>query len=347
MSEDPPPAQIPPEGEWVFVRQDDRFLVGAFGRGKFRTYEVVGSSEAAVAIVDRLKSTPLHRVAARIDPDDQARGVRTAATILDRCRARGDRPAPADLRPGDLLDCLGPETGHHLYALGTPFSRRSQPPSDVGAPRFAFQLARPFPPEVQEGVTAPWFGQPGGGAMVVLDRPIRWYVDQGFLDPVGEPMPQRFVDFLNGLDKLPPWTGLSFRGLPPGPFPEEGATILAEGVTATSRDPRVATENFAVRGLWAISGRSGRAIEQLSAAPDEREVVFRPGSLFTVLKVARLGDLAVVLLDDVAFWATGDQPVSATPLADFARLAKARIDDALEGPQVQVAAPGKFVGPIY
>lgn len=49
------------------------------------------------------------------------------------------------------------ETGHHLYALGTPM------------------------PGAMEGVAAPWFEQPGGGAMVVLERPVRWYVDQGYL----------------------------------------------------------------------------------------------------------------------------------------------------------------------
>ncbi|MFC6341384.1 TNT domain-containing protein [Nocardioides hankookensis] len=347
MSDDAAGTVTPPEGEWLVVRREERHLVGAFGRRSFRVYEEVATQDEASQLITRLRATPLHRVGAAFSAADLARGERTAAELLARSRARNERPAPAELQPGDLLDCVGPETGHHLYALGTPFSQRSQPPSDVGAARFAFQLARPFPPEVQEGIAAPWFGQPGGGAMVVLDRPIRWYVDQGYLDPIGEPMPQRFVDFLNGLDKLPPWTGLSFRGLPPGPFPEEGATILAQGVTATSRDPRVATENFAVRGLWAISGRSGRAIEELSAAPDDREVVFRPGSFFKVLKVARLGDLAVVLIDDVAFWATGRQPVTATPLADFARLAKARIEDALQEPPVQVGVPGKFVGPIY
>jgi hypothetical protein len=39
----------------------------------------------------------------------------------------------------------------------------------------------PLPAGVAEGVAAPWFGQPGGGAKVVLDAPVRRYVDAGLL----------------------------------------------------------------------------------------------------------------------------------------------------------------------
>lgn len=89
------------------------------------------------------------------------------------------------MHPGDQLDCFGLETGHHLYALGTPFHQRSQPPTDAGAPYVTFEVLGPLPPTATEGVAAPWFEQPGGGAMVVLDRPIRWYVDQQILGPTG------------------------------------------------------------------------------------------------------------------------------------------------------------------
>jgi hypothetical protein len=86
--------------------------------------------------------------------------------------------------PGDLLDSVGLETVHHVYALGTGFAQRSQPPTDVNAPYFAFEVAKDLPETVNEGVAAPWFGQRGGGPMVVLDRPVRWYVDQGLLVPL-------------------------------------------------------------------------------------------------------------------------------------------------------------------
>lgn len=56
----------------------------------------------------------------------------------------------------------------------------------MGAPYFTFEVSEALPSTVLEGVAAPWFGQPGGAAMVVFDRPIRWYVDQGFLAMLGE-----------------------------------------------------------------------------------------------------------------------------------------------------------------
>ena len=82
-----------------------------------------------------------------------------------------------------MLDFYGAETSHHLFAFGTPFQNRSHPPSDVGAPYFAFEVTEPLPEAVTEGIAVAWFEQPGGGAMVVLDRPIRWYVDHGHLAP--------------------------------------------------------------------------------------------------------------------------------------------------------------------
>ena len=42
-------------------------------------------------------------------------------------------------------------------------------------------------PEAQEGRAAAWFGQPGGGAMVVAEHPVRWYLDRGYLVEVTDP----------------------------------------------------------------------------------------------------------------------------------------------------------------
>lgn len=167
---------------WALTAVDGRPAVGGIGRNAFRAYAVVEKTSEAVAIAIRLATTPLPLRKTPLLPDEQDAGRATATGILERTRGRGGQAGPNGLQTGDLLDVLGPETGHHLYALGTPFPARSQPPSDVGAPYFTFRVVQPLPATVLEGRAAPWFEQPGGGAMVVLDRPIRWYVDNGYLE---------------------------------------------------------------------------------------------------------------------------------------------------------------------
>lgn len=118
--------------------------------------------------------------------DDAAleeRGRRTGAAIIRRVEARGGAAGPAELVPGDLLDLVGTDSGHHLFALGTPFPQRSQPPTEAGGPYHRYEV-RELPPGTREGVVAPWFEQPGGGAMVVLQRPVRWAVDHGYLTEI-------------------------------------------------------------------------------------------------------------------------------------------------------------------
>lgn len=175
-----PGSQPPPEGVWAVVPFDGRYVVGAVGRGQFVDYEAVASFDEAVALVVRLVGEPAAQLPVEDAEDLRERGRRTSATVLDRTRTRGGAAGTALLEPGDAVDLVGPETAHHLYALGTPFPERSQPPTDVGAAYHRYLLLRPLP-DATEGVCAPWFGQPGGGAMVVLQHPVRWYVDEGCL----------------------------------------------------------------------------------------------------------------------------------------------------------------------
>jgi len=64
--------------------------------------------------------------------------------------------------------------------------RAGPAPSDVGAAYHRYEVLRPLP-DAQEGLAPAWFEQPGGGAMVVLARPVRWYVDQGLLVELVDP----------------------------------------------------------------------------------------------------------------------------------------------------------------
>ena len=183
---DRPDAKQPPEGPWLLVPYGQQVLVGALGRGKFAPYEAMWTAEDAVDLAVRLAGSALPPRSTPVEPDAERSGLRTAEAVRERVAPLDGAPGPARLVPGDALDCFGVETGHHLYALGTPFPQRSQPPSDVGAPYFTFEVVQPFPDKVREGIAAPWFEQPGGGAMIVLDRPIRWYVDQSFLVLTGQ-----------------------------------------------------------------------------------------------------------------------------------------------------------------
>jgi hypothetical protein len=92
---------------------------------------------------------------------------------------------------------------------------------------------------------------------------------------------------LADLGRVPPWSGISFRGMADhASFGRETGTGVAAGLVATSRDPRIATENFTTPGLFAIVGSDGRAIESVSQVPTEQEVVFLPASVFTFVSTA-------------------------------------------------------------
>ena len=197
----PPPepgAPQPPEGPWLVVPFGSRFVVGAVGRGRFAPYESMWTLEDAVRLAVGLAAAPLSPGRVPADEGVRERGRATAAALIERTRARGGAPGPTGVGPGDLLDSVGLETVHHAYALGTAFARRSQPPTDLEAPYFALEVARDLPETVHEGVAAPWFGQPGGGAMVVLDRPVRWYVDQGLLVPLPPEGPAEPAESVEG-----------------------------------------------------------------------------------------------------------------------------------------------------
>jgi hypothetical protein len=182
-SPEDPGARQPPHGPWLLVSYGAQVLVGGMGRGKFATYEALWTVEDAIDLAVRLAASPLPPMQRDATDLERAAGERTTAGILARTAERGGSPGPTALGVGDMLDFYGAETSHHLFAFGTPFQNRSQPPSDVGAPYFAFEVTEPLPEAVTEGIAVAWFEPPGGGAMVVLDRPIRWYVDHGHLAP--------------------------------------------------------------------------------------------------------------------------------------------------------------------
>ncbi len=72
--------------------------------------------------------------------------------------------APGDpelLQEGTLIDRFGSPAGRGFSADGTPFTRRSLPPDALDAGYHRYRVERPLP--VHRTISAPWFGQPGGG----------------------------------------------------------------------------------------------------------------------------------------------------------------------------------------
>ena len=77
-----------------------------------------------------------------------------------------------------------------------------------------------------------------------------------------------------------------------------GGPTSPTALLSTSRDPRVATENFSTEAVYAVLSRTGRSIEPFSAARHEREVVLLPGTVLTLVTRVRVKDLGVTIVEE-------------------------------------------------
>lgn len=154
---------------------------------------------------------------------------------------------------------------------------------------------------------------------------------------------------LSALGKLPIARVIAFRGLPEGNPAPAGATVTSL-LTATSRNPQVAGENFAHRRLVAIASRKGRDIGMLAANPVEAEIVFLPGTTFLPLKEVSVPgtDVAVLLVEevDVGGGAVRDDRGMPASLADFESRVLEAVGEAFRAPPIVLSSPGKFAGPL-
>lgn len=158
---------------------------------------------------------------------------------------------------------------------------------------------------------------------------------------------QQVSTLLGALEKLPPHRGVSYRGIPADARfgHHEGQVVVTRLLTASSRDVRVATENFTSAGLYVVVGRTGRAIEHLSQRPEEQEVVFLPVSTFLVLQRARIDDLLVVVVEQLnPELGPADDPLAT--LEELGALAVVRVREARQRPPVRVGSPGKYCGDV-
>ena len=60
------------------------------------------------------------------------------------------------------------------------------PPDRLGIPVVSYEVLKPLPPNVLEGLTKKWFEQPGGVAQYYFPNKFKEYIDQGYLEPVNK-----------------------------------------------------------------------------------------------------------------------------------------------------------------
>jgi len=149
---------------------------------------------------------------------------------------------------------------------------------------------------------------------------------------------------LSTLEQLPPYVGLVFRGCEARSHERwPGRAHVTERLVSTSRDPRVATENFTTEAVYAVLSRTGRSIEPFSAARHEREVVLLPGTVLTLVTRVRVKDLGVTIVEEF------DPSAEEEPEVDLAAL-QVEIGRAVLEAQLREPVPdpieGKFAGDI-
>lgn len=96
---------------------------------------------------------------------------------------------------------------------------------------------------------------------------------------------------VQALDKLKPYVGLVYRGTTDWKRRKIGDTITLDGFVSTSTDLSIAVgfANDAKPGfgkepvIMEMDSRTGRDISELSALKDEGEILFKPGTTFTVV----------------------------------------------------------------
>jgi hypothetical protein len=150
------------------------------------------------------------------------------------------------------------------------------------------------------------------------------------------------------LAKLPPTVALTFRGMPAGVEPMSAMTMTSK-LVRTSRDPRVATDNFAHTMLFAIIARKARDVSNSAEHPEEAELVLLPGTVLNPIgqiRVTSMGSTAQILEEvdpSVGKFASAGMPESVDELIDMVvtQVSKARRMD-----PVELTSPGRYAGTI-
>ncbi|WP_147463593.1 hypothetical protein [Cellulomonas triticagri] len=152
--------------------------------------------------------------------------------------------------------------------------------------------------------------------------------------------------FLSAMDKLPRFDGLTFRGLPAGAEAPQSLSATT-GVHASSRSPRLASENFTTPALLVLLNRTARSLAEFSAHPDEREVVVLPSTVWRpLIELSVPGlDARVLVLEELDLTQSLPQPTEwGATLDELASRVVRVVQQDLGAAPVPVHIPGKFAG---
>ena len=83
---------------------------------------------------------------------------------------------------GTVIDRYGESHGSFLSPDGTPYPQRGLPADNLAKNYHRYEVVQPLP--AKAGVIAPAFGEPGRGLQYRLDKPVQWYIDNGYLREV-------------------------------------------------------------------------------------------------------------------------------------------------------------------
>ena len=184
---DGPEAPTGPSHRWIAWTVGDEIVLGGADRGRFAAYARFDDPSLVAEILTRWIAPTLPPAprdadtlvgAALVVADDLVGPAAPDSTVRD-----GGAVSGSVLPVGTPLDHVGNASGHVLYLYGTEMSARSLPPTDLNEERLGFVLTTALPDSSRVERVRPWFGQPGGGLMVTLDRVIAYYVDAGVLEP--------------------------------------------------------------------------------------------------------------------------------------------------------------------
>jgi hypothetical protein len=106
----------------------------------------------------------------------------TDAIIWPSNRGFLNPPDRGVLQPGSMVDRFGGNTGTFVAPRGTAFEARSLPADFANKPLNAFEVLKPI--NVDAGVSAPWFNQPGGGGQFELPQTVQELIESGHLRPI-------------------------------------------------------------------------------------------------------------------------------------------------------------------
>ncbi|MFI4873720.1 MAG: TNT domain-containing protein [Blastopirellula sp. JB062] len=95
------------------------------------------------------------------------------------------KPQHVVLPPGTILDRYGYVSGTFVCPAGVPPDELSLAPGTLAKPHHVYEVLKPL--AALAGKAAPWFDQPGGGEQYDLAKPVRHWLNDGYLKEIKKP----------------------------------------------------------------------------------------------------------------------------------------------------------------